>query len=116
MTRCKTMSKSWIQLLGSDRRSGQGNVDTNGSGGAHGMRSVANQEHASAGPLFAQGDVSFEEHKGLEVVESVGEIGKERVQATHAVCHHCNAGLTPVAPVARGEKQASLNMVRVLGV
>src|SRR6266540_2965696 len=82
---------------------------------AHRMRGIANQEHPIAGPLFDQGDVSFEGEKWLEVVEPVGEIRKDGVQATHALCHCGDAGIAPVAPVARGEKQASLNVVRVFG-
>src|SRR5438132_13941232 len=108
------MAQQRIELLRRDCGCRQRHIDANGAGRAHGMRGVANEHQAMAGPIFDQDDLAFERDEWLEVLETGGEISEDGVQTTHAFGHPRNAGLPPVLPRARWQTESRLNMLGIL--
>src|SRR5262245_27435475 len=109
------MPEQRIELLRGHRRRGQCHIDADGTGGAHGVRGVADEHQAITRPIFDQDDFPFEWEERLKVAEIISESRKHWVQATHALGLCGIAGFPQVTPLACREKQASLNVVGVFG-
>src|SRR5713101_7248075 len=115
LARDRAMPETPIELLGGHCGGGDGHVDADGAGRAHGVGGVADQQQAVAGPLAHQPNDALQGEERREVVEGRGEVREDRIEAPHALGHGRHPVLAPASPIAGGHDDPRLNVVRVLG-
>src|SRR5215813_7357204 len=115
LARDRPASEARVQFLCGNRRGGQRNVDADRPGRTHRVSRVSDQQQTISRPVSHQTNDALEREKRLQVLQPCGEILEDGIKLPHAIGNRCDSLLAPALPFARRQRDARLNVMRVLG-